>query len=32
MTTLIVFLKCDKCELTFRDSYDLKRHAIAHEP
>jgi hypothetical protein len=28
---VIVFVKCEKAEMTFRDSYDLKRHAVAHE-
>jgi uncharacterized C2H2 Zn-finger protein len=31
MATVIVFVKCDKCAMTFRDSFDLKRHGIAHE-
>jgi uncharacterized C2H2 Zn-finger protein len=32
LSWLIVFVKCERCEMTFRNGEDLKRHRIAHEP
>jgi hypothetical protein len=30
--TVIVFVRCEQCEMTFRDGEQLKRHRVAHEP
>ena len=32
LTSVIVFVRCETCEMTFRDREHLKRHRIAHEP